>query len=78
MAKKVTFNDKVDLQIWASIPNTNKIIAQDMNEIKDSINENADELINRDSETEELKQDLEQDVLIQKLQGIQLSHFITD
>lgn len=50
MAKKVTFNDKVDLQIWESIPNTNKITAQDINEIKDTINENADELINRDSE----------------------------
>lgn len=42
--QKVTYEDKVDLKIWASIPNTNKIKADDMNEIKGAINENADEL----------------------------------
>ena len=42
--QKVSYEDKVDLQIWASIPNTNKIKADDMNEIKGAINENADEL----------------------------------
>lgn len=59
--QKVTYDDKVDLQIWASIPNTNKIKAQDMNEIKGAINENADELssakdeiANQDSEIEAL------------------------
>lgn len=59
--QKVTYDDKVDLQIWASIPNTNKIKAQDMNEIKGAINENADELssakdeiTNQDSEIEAL------------------------
>lgn len=45
MAKKVTFNDKVDLQIWASIPNTNKITAQDMNEIGDKITYNGKKYI---------------------------------
>ena len=43
---KVNYDDKVDLQIWASIPNANKVKAQDMNELKKVINENADELIN--------------------------------
>lgn len=42
--QKVSYEDKVDLQIWASIPNTNKIKAEDMNGIKKAINGNADEL----------------------------------
>ena len=59
--QKVTYEDKVDLKIWASIPNTNKIKADDMNEIKGAINENADELssakdmvASQDSENEAL------------------------
>ena len=57
--QKVTYDDKVDLQIWASIPNTNKIKAQDMNEIKGAINENADELSSAKDEIANQDSDIE-------------------
>lgn len=53
--EKVNYDDKVDLQIWASIPNTNKIKAEDMNQIKNAVNQNADELEITKNNTENLQ-----------------------
>lgn len=43
--KEITYNDKVDLQLWGNVPDVNKIKADDMNEIKNIVNNNAKELI---------------------------------
>ena len=65
--KKVNYDDKVDLQIWASIPNTNKIKADDMNQIKDAINANADEFETTKNNAQ--TNDTKQDKLISKLKN---------
>lgn len=44
MAQKITYEDKVALNINPTIPDINKCNATDMNEIKETINNNADEL----------------------------------
>lgn len=41
---KITYEDKVKLQDKPDIPNKNKVTDNDMNEIKDVVNTNADEL----------------------------------
>ena len=41
---KITYEDKVKLQDEPDIPNKNKVTDNDMNEIKDVVNTNADEL----------------------------------
>ena len=49
--KEITYNDKVDLQLWGNVPDVNKIKADDMNEIKNTVNNNAKELIsNKDNQ----------------------------
>ena len=42
--KEITYNDKVDLQLWGNVPDVNKVKADDMNEIKNTVNNNAKEL----------------------------------
>ena len=44
MLKKITFTDKQDILGLASIDDKNKITAQDVNDIKNAINNNTDEL----------------------------------
>ena len=46
MVQKVTYDDKEAIQNDDSIENKNKVTADDMNEIKKAINQNADELTN--------------------------------
>ena len=46
--KEITYNDKVDLQLWGNVPDVNKIKADDMNEIKDAVNNNAKELVSNE------------------------------
>lgn len=43
--KEITYDNKVDLQLWGNVPDVNKIKADDMNEIKNIVNNNAKELI---------------------------------
>lgn len=43
--KEITYDDKVDLQLWGNVSDVNKIKADDMNEIKNTVNNNAKELI---------------------------------
>lgn len=49
--KEITYDNKVDLQLWGNVPDVNKIKADDMNEIKNTVNNNAKELIsNKDNQ----------------------------
>ena len=41
---EITYDDKVDLQVATNIANINKVTASDMNEIKNVVNGNADEV----------------------------------
>lgn len=41
---KITYDNKVDLQIASNIANINKVTASDMNEIKNVVNNNAEEV----------------------------------
>lgn len=41
---KITYDNKVDLQVASNIANINKVTASDMNEIKDVVNGNANEV----------------------------------
>lgn len=42
--KEITYDDKVDLQLWGNVPDINKNKAENMNEIKNVVNNNAKEL----------------------------------
>ena len=44
MIKKIEYENKEGLQNDATIPDKNKVTDDDMNEIKDVVNTNADEL----------------------------------
>ena len=44
MFRKITYTDKEDILGLVSIDNKNKVTAQDMNDIKDAINDNTQEL----------------------------------
>lgn len=44
MSDQITYDDKVDLQVATNIANINKVTASDMNEIKNVVNGNADEV----------------------------------
>lgn len=41
---KITFDDKYDLNVQSDIPDVNKITADDMNKIKEAINDNYEEI----------------------------------
>lgn len=44
MSDQITYDDKVDLQVATNIANINKVTASDMNEIKNVVNNNADDI----------------------------------
>lgn len=44
MSEQITYDDKVDLNVDSTIANINKVTANDMNEIKSVVNENAETL----------------------------------
>lgn len=46
--KEITYDNKVDLELWGNVPDVNKIKADDMNEIKNTVNNNAKELISNE------------------------------
>ena len=55
--KKIEYEDKVDLQIWGSVPDKNKVKAEDMNEIKDVVNNNEKELVGTQTKLEKVEKE---------------------
>lgn len=53
--EKINFEDKIRLQNDENIPKKNKITDDDMNEIKDTVNNNADELLIAQQNIEDLQ-----------------------
>lgn len=57
--KKIEYEDKVDLQIWGSVPDKNKVKAEDMNEIKDVVNNNEKELVETQTKLEKVEKEFD-------------------
>lgn len=57
--KKIEYEDKVDLQIWGSVPDKNKVKAEDMNEIKDVVNNNEKELVGTQTKLEKVEKEFD-------------------
>lgn len=55
MANKITYNDKAPFQNDPDIPDDNKVLAKNMNEIKTVVNANADELNKANQNIENLQ-----------------------
>ena len=69
MIKKITYEYKIAIQNDETISRKNKVTDEDMNEIKDTINQNADELENIQNDISSIKQkDTAQDKKIKELQ----------
>lgn len=76
MIKKVSYDDKEAIQNDDSIPNKNKVTAEDMNEIKEAINQNANdseelrqENIEIKAENRRLKNDINNIALLGQVEG---------
>lgn len=69
MTKRIEYENKQAIQNDESIPNKNKVTAGDMNEIKETINANADELENCKIEIVRLKNDLQSSQLTREVSG---------
>lgn len=54
--QKIDYEDKIGLQNDENIPNKNKVTDEDMNEIKETVNNNADELTTAQQNIEDLEQ----------------------
>lgn len=54
MAEKIQYGNKAPYQTLPDIPEQNKTTAENMNEIKDVVNNNATELDNAKDKVEEL------------------------
>lgn len=74
--KKVSYDDKEAIQNDDSIPNKNKVTAEDMNEIKEAINQNANdseelrqENIEIKAENRRLKNDINNIALLGQVEG---------
>lgn len=57
MASKITYENKVGLENDETIQRKNKVIDADMNEIKNVVNEHADDLTQKDVELADIKKD---------------------
>ena len=55
MASKINYNTKAPFQTREDIPDENKVNAEDMNEIKTAVNNNADELDTAKGDIENLQ-----------------------
>lgn len=55
--KKINYEDKVGIQNEEDIPRKNKVMDDDMNEIKEVVNHNSDELTEVQKQTEKLQQE---------------------
>lgn len=69
MIKKITYEYKIAIQNDETIPRKNKVTAEDMNEIKETINANADELENYTVEIVRLRNDLQASQLTSEESG---------
>lgn len=57
MIKKIEFEDKQGIQNDEDVPRKNKVMDDDMNEIKEVVNSNADELTSTDTRVDNLETD---------------------